>query len=360
MSDTSINSNEPITTKWVNITVEEILDIYLPMNDPLLGKAVIGKDFVELSYMPQIEPFIEVVHSEVSKINKDEIDFNLQIYWPPEEDEKIDLNKIINFRVHRQNSIDGMFAILRKMPNTVPKLNTLGLNQEISNVFKSPHLKKGGLIVICGETGNGKSTTAAAIISERLNRFGGFCLTLENPVEMPLHGNHGSGFCLQSMVNEGGFQKALSSAMRCYPTSTDSILYIGEVRSSETASEALRVANNGHLVLTTIHSSNVMTALKRILTMATTKNMTEEESASLLSSSLKLVIHQKLEISSIDNKRRDLKISFLLSTSNQSPVANKIRGHNIDGLITEVEQQNQVLRVGKFNSLLGDWDKAKP
>jgi Tfp pilus assembly pilus retraction ATPase PilT len=353
MTQTSIALNKQNANPWGHIKPEDILDWYFPLNDPLAGRAVVGLGFVELNDMPQVEEFVEMLYSEVEKRPLTEIDFNLRLDWPPKGEKS--LRRRIKFRAHRQESIEGPFVILRQMPVTLPQLELLGLPDPICTVLMHDNLNKGGMVVICGEPGNGKSTTTAATIRARLQKFGGFCLTLENPVEMPLHGRHGQGFCLQSPVHEGGFENALTAAMRCYPTATNAILYLGEVRSAETAAEALRIANNGHLVLTTLHSSNVMTALKRILSLAKTKHMTDEESCSLLASSLRLVIHQKLEGEAMDPTSRKLKTSFLLSANNQSPVANRIRGSSIDNLVTEVEQQNQMLRNNQIARLLEGW-----
>lgn len=342
-------------TKHENVLPEEVLDWYLPEKDPLSGKAVIGSEFVELNEMIHFEEFTGLLYEAIEKRDVDEMDFNIRVDWLVG-----GIKKRIKYRGHRQDSVEGRFIILRQMPVVLPELRALGLPDQIRTVLEHENLNRGGLVIICGEPGNGKSTTSAAMIRKRLQDYGGFCLTLENPVEMPLHGRHGTGFCLQSTVDEGGFEKALTAAMRCYPTATNAILYLGEVRSAETAAEALRIANNGHLVITTLHSSNVITCLKRILALAKTNNMTDEEAGSLLASSLRLVLHQKLETSPENEMSRKLKISFLFSANNQSPVANRVKGANIDNLVTEVEQQNQMLRTGQghqLQKLLDSWKK---
>ena len=341
--------------KWSHVKPESILDWYLPESDPLSGRVVVGSDFIEINDMPHCELFIEKLYAEVEKREPSEMDFNLRVDWDVD-----GVNKRIKFRGHKQDSIEGRFIILRQMPVVLPELGSLGLPEQIKIILEHENLNHGGLVIICGEPGNGKSTTSAAMIKKRLLKMGGFCLTLENPVEMPLHGRHGNGFCLQSSVDEGGFEKALTAAMRCYPTATNAVLYLGEIRSAETAAEALRIANNGHLVITTLHSSNVITCLKRVLALAKTQNMTDDEAGSLLASSLRLVLHQKLEASQEDPLDRKLKVSFLFSSNNQSPIANRIRGGNVDNLVTEVEQQNQMLRNNQghqLQKLLDGWKK---
>jgi twitching motility protein PilT len=343
------------SSRWAHIKPQDIIDWYLPIKNPLSGRAAYGDLFIDLRLMPQCEEFVGALVDDIEEKGFDkriEKDFNLRLDVTIEGHKKR-----IKFRGHRQQSIDGEFLILRQMPLVLPDLVTLGLPEAIQYILMHQELNRGGLVLICGEPGNGKSTTTAAMIKARLQTYGGFCLTLENPVEMPLHGQHGNGFCIQTPVEEGNFEDALSAAMRCYPTAAKSILYLGEVRSAETAAEALRIANNGHLVITTLHSSSVLTCLKRLLSLSKTKSMSDEEAASLLSTSLRLVLHQKLEQGPNDTKQ--LKVGFLFSESNHSPAANRIRSGNVDNLITEIEQQNQMLKTGQIGRLLELWKNQK-
>lgn len=330
---------------WRHVNPEEILDWYFPEENPANGRVVIGQEFVEISAMDHINDFMDLLKTEIAKHDYEK-DFNLSL--------KMDGGKRkIAFRAHRQTSIEGDYLILRRLPVSIPNIDNLLLPSHIKTILLHHNLNKGGLVIICGEPGNGKSTTTAACIQSRLQKFGGFCLTLENPIEMPLHGRHGKGFCFQSQVPEGGFEEALSAAMRCYPTATHSILYIGEIRSAETAAEALKISNSGHLVITTLHSSSTTESLKRILSLA--KDMGIEESQNLLASSLRLAIHQKLEVpDKLKPNERKLNINFLFSPKPSSPVANRIRGGNIDGLVTEIEQQQKIANT-QVGVLLKEW-----
>jgi Tfp pilus assembly pilus retraction ATPase PilT len=337
--------DEEITSefKWKDLKPEEILDWYFPIGCPLAGQVVVENEFIMLDELPHFVKFMELLMAEV-EVNDGKDDFNFAVSVGTENHK---------YRAHRQGSIEGPYVVLRQMPLVLPRIEDLGLPSAMKMILLHENLNRGGLVVICGEPGNGKSTTTAAVIRARLEMFGGFCLTLENPIEMPLHGRHGKGFCLQSSVEAGSFEQALSDAMRCYPTATNAILYLGEVRSAETALEALRIANNGHLVITTLHSSNPLTAIKRIVSLATSKSMDSDEGRNLLASSLRFIMHQKLEV--VDGKKRMREPSFLFSANNQSPVANRIRGGGIDNLTTEVEQQNQMLKLNQVAKMMYDW-----
>ena len=262
------------------------------------------------------------------------------------------------YRGHRIETIEGFYYALRRMPLSVPSLSDLGLDPALRKVLMSESLNKGGLIMICGETGQGKSTTCAATIKERMFQLGAFCLTVEDPPEMPLHGIHGSGRCLQTEVRSGNFAEAMRGAMRCYPTVNGSILYVGETRDSETAAEVLRIAMNGNLVFTTLHAQDVQSSLKRMLSLASTR-MGEQEAADILASVFRVGLHQTLEsMKPLPGQpvRKKLNVSFLLSPSHQTPVANKIRKNEITALGTDLQQQRVILQQQGAAALLKAWD----
>jgi Tfp pilus assembly pilus retraction ATPase PilT len=261
------------------------------------------------------------------------------------------------YRGHRITTIEGIFFTLRKMPKRIEKLSTLGMPPEIAEVLMGPWLNRGGMIMICGETGQGKSTTCAAVIKERMEKYGSFCLTVEDPPEMPLHGVHGKGRCLQTEVQSGNFAEALKGAMRCYPTVGGSMLYVGETRDGETAAEVMRVAVNGHLVLTTIHAQDLKTAVKRLIGMAGFR-MSPDEARSMVASALRMVMHQRLITSPGVNgtpDRKRLEIEMVISQSTSSPIANMLMDNQIEQLSNEIDLQQRTLRAKGPSGLLEMW-----
>lgn len=255
------------------------------------------------------------------------------------------------FRGHRIDTVEGYVYSLRKVPNTIPEFARLGFDKSVQSLMLHKKLMTGGLVLVCGETGQGKSTTCSSFIKARLEKFGSFCLTLENPPEAPLHGSHGSnGICIQTDVKSGSFGEALRGAVRCYPTQGNSILFVGEIRDPETAGEALRIAVNGHLVISSLHGGDIISSLKRFTSLAYSyNNMSEIEARSLFSTSLRLVVQQRL-IDLPGGKKMDAKILFSPGTS--SPVANRIRQGHIDSLSTDVQQQEELISRGQIERLL--------
>jgi Tfp pilus assembly pilus retraction ATPase PilT len=92
---------------------------------------------------------------------------------------------------------------------------------------------------------------------------------------------------------------AIKSSLRCYPSVSNSILFLGETRDSIMASEVLKIAANGHLVITTMHGSELMTSLKRFISLAG-ERVGIAEAQSMFSSVFRLMIHQRMEMNVSD------------------------------------------------------------
>lgn len=259
------------------------------------------------------------------------------------------------YRGHRINSIQGFIYALRRLPDTVPSLDKLGMDAAIRQILLHKNLSRGGLVLVCGETGQGKSTTCAATVKERMEQLGSFCLTVEDPPEMPLHGIHGKGRCVQTEVQAGQWAEAMKGAMRCYPTVSGSMLYVGETRDQETAAEVLRIATNGHLVLTTLHAENLESSVRRYVSMATASMVSSEVNA-IMASSFRLAIHQHLvdEPGPNGQTRKRLKVEFLFSANGRSPVAQKLRT-GADSLNNEIQQQKMILKNKGAAGIMEAW-----
>ena len=259
------------------------------------------------------------------------------------------------YRGHRIQTVSGNIYSLRKVPSYIPEFSKLGLHVGVQKILMDDRLSSGGLVIISGETGQGKSTTCASFLKARLEKFGSFCLTLENPPELPLHGFHGNGdsrgVCVQTEVQAGMFGEALRGAVRCYPTQGNSILFVGEVRDPETAGEALRIAMNGHLVVTSIHGADIISSLKRMMALAYAyPGMGESEARSVFSSAFRLIVHQKLRDSVNESKKLDA--SILFSSHGASSVANRLRDGKLEGLSTEIQQQERLIISNQIQKLL--------
>lgn len=255
-------------------------------------------------------------------------------------------------RGHTQTTVEGVMHILRRLSRDLPDIDRLGIPDEIRGVLTAPRFgEMGGLVLICGGPGHGKSTTASAAITERVKRTGSFCLCVEDPPEFLLHGDHEAadgrvGKVIQVPAQNESFAEDLRDALRCYPSNArGSMLLIGEIRDSGTAAQALRAAVNGQLVFSTLHASDPIAALERILSLSR-DYLGPEESRALLAHSFRGAIEQRL----IEGR---LRMSFIFSMDSQSPVASRISSGQLRLLVSEIEQQKTFLERGMLMRRLG-------
>lgn len=244
------------------------------------------------------------------------------------------------FRCYEIPTINGGIVAARQMPPEFITLDESGMGDRLIEELMHPRLRSGGLIIICGAPGNGKTTTCAATIDKRIRKFGGLCITVEDPVEIPLQGKRGKGTCLQIQVeNQHQFPEAVRGIMRAYPTGTDSIMLIGETRDGETASEALRSSIDGRLVITTMHANSPLEGLQRFANLAS-KVMDTTEVNNMLSSSFRVAIHQELKMKKLITK-------ILVD---EIDVQGAIKDGKFQNMKTQLEtQQTKVKQNQKFN-----------
>jgi twitching motility protein PilT len=146
---------------------------------------------------------------------------------------------------------------LRVIPSVIPTFQSLGLPPVVQKMAENQR----GLILVSGTTGSGKSTTLAAIVDHINSTRKAHILTIEDPIEF-VHKNK------KSIVNQRelgldthSYADALRSAMREDPD----VILVGEMRDLETVSSAITAAQTGHLVLSTIHTTNTIQIISRIL-----------------------------------------------------------------------------------------------
>lgn len=148
-------------------------------------------------------------------------------------------------------------VVMRRVNDTIPPLNELGLPLDIINTFLA---RSSGIVQITGATGSGKSTTMAAMIAT-LCREPVRIVTLEDPIEYLLPRDQAAVVTQREVGHDTpSFSLGIRAAMRQDPD----ILVIGEVRDAETAEAALQAADTGHLVFTTAHTRSAARTVERI------------------------------------------------------------------------------------------------
>lgn len=248
----------------------------------------------------------------------------------------------IRYRVSKIDSIEGVWYALRRAAFPIPRISEIGLNPKIIQ-YLGKMGRRHGLILFAGATGNGKTTTACSLLQEYLLTFGDVAITIEDPPELPLNGKHGQfGRCFQIRVENGDFGRAMSQTMRYNPR----YILLGEIRAPYEASQALRAAINGHLVIATIHAGSIMEAINSLLKLVSGQENLEL-ARGVLADGLAGVIYQKLMKTKISKKP---KIDFLFAGygGTEAGVRSKIRHGKIEQLSTEIEQQATRVLNGKM------------
>jgi len=189
-------------------------------------------------------------------------------------------NKEIPIRVSTIPSQYGEKMVLRLLyrNNNLAKLENLGMDELVLELFKKSITQLNGLVLVTGPTGSGKTTTLYAAL-EHINTPDKNICTLEDPIEIRLSG------IIQSHVDEKSgftFAKGLRSLLRQDPD----IIMVGEIRYEETAQIAANAALTGHLVLATLHTITSAGAIYRLKEM--------DVKPEILSQSLNCVLNQRL------------------------------------------------------------------
>ena len=240
------------------------------------------------------------------------------------------------YRVTMLKEFDGTsIFVLRRFSLKVKELNELGFIPKIKTLLTRKDLK--GLILIAGETGVGKTTTASAILRTRLERIGGIGLAIEDPPEVDLNGPVGlGGRCIQISASRqmGGYREPLVLALRSNPD----IIFLGEVREENAASEVVQASINGHLIISTIHAASVGSAIERLATLAS-GDRDPRAAYKVISMGLKAVIWQRLEVSTPGQKPVLSYEALVLDGESASGPRSKIKEGNCGLLSQDVDQQ---------------------
>ncbi|WP_336796251.1 ATPase, T2SS/T4P/T4SS family [Erwinia aphidicola] len=185
--------------------------------------------------------------------------------------------------------------VLRQTPAALPAFSELPLSTPLRRSVELPGAT--GLILIAGEMGAGKTTTAAAILSRRIAVSGNLGVSIEDPAETLLQGRHGDGRCIQLEVGESeGYASATRKAYRMGA----SAFLLGEIRDGATAHEVLK-ASLSMFVVSTIHAASEKEALERYVMFC--EEISPAAKANI-ASTLYVLAHQKMRVNPARNQRQ--------------------------------------------------------
>lgn len=197
-----------------------------------------------------------------------------------------------DLRIQVQPSLHGDAVVIRMLPQSgnIVAIEDLGIDQALMRHYRRLLDNPSGLVLVVGPTGSGKSTTLYAGLSEIATDGRRKVITIEDPIEYSIEN------IAQTRVRPDiGF--SFADAMRSFVRLDPDVILVGEIRDKETAIEAIRASQTGHVVLSTLHSNDAVDALQRIYDL--------DVHANSVASELMAVIAQKLAKRICPNCKRE-------------------------------------------------------
>jgi len=213
------------------------------------------------------------------------------------------ISGVARFRANFYQQRGTVAATLRCVPLGVPRFEELHLPEAVGELVTKPR----GLILVTGTVGSGKSTTLAAMIHRINTTMGRNIITVEDPIEF-LHWNVKSIISQREIgTDTDNYAGALKRILRQDPD----VILIGEIRDRETMSVALMAADTGHLVLSTLHTTDAAQTINRIVSFYPPHQ--HDEVRFLLSGSLEAIVSMRL-LPRCDGKGRVPAVEVLMNT----------------------------------------------
>jgi twitching motility protein PilT len=207
------------------------------------------------------------------------------------------------FRVNILRQRSSFMIVMRSIPFDVPSFQTLHMPQVLGQIATAER----GMILVTGVTGSGKSSTMAALVNHINQTQHKHILTLENPIEF-LHRDVNCSVTQREIgTDTDDFRRGLRAALRQDPD----VVLIGEMRDAETIDTAMKAAETGHLLISTLHTPDATTTISRIVAMFPPEE--QEVTRLRLAETLHAVISQRL-LPRADGKGRVAAVEVLIAT----------------------------------------------
>ncbi len=225
-------------------------------------------------------------------------------------------------RVNVMRQRAGLSAAFRALPRRIPTLAELNLPESLAGLVAPAH----GLVLVCGPTGSGKSSTLAALVGHLNRSQCRHVVTIEEPVEY----EHGAGSSVVEQVEVGRDTPSFAAALRASLRRDPDVILVGEMRDLDTIAVALTAAETGHLMLSTLHTRDSAQAVNRLVDVFPAGQ--QEQVRQQLALSLSAVVTQQL-VPRADGRGRVPAVEVLLATA---AVRNHIRKGTVHQLYNEM------------------------
>jgi twitching motility protein PilT len=287
------------------------------MNIKMLLEKMIELEASDLHIKPGIPPVVRV-HGKLQRTNfsaptPSEMEEVAKKVLTPLQKEKFESTREVDFafgvtglarfRANFYVQRSSIAMVFRHVPVTIRTLDELGLPE----ILRELALRPRGLILVTGTVGSGKSTTMAAMIQTINQTMNSSIITIEDPIEF-LHRDD------KSIINQrevGSDTTSFNEALRHILRQDPNAIMIGEIRDVETMEIALKAADTGHLVLSTLHTTDAAQTINRIISFFPPHH--HQEIRYLLASTLQGVISQRL-VRAADGASRVPAVEVLVTT----------------------------------------------
>jgi len=312
-------------------------DVHLKIGTPVIyriNRELIAVEcpFPTLDWMNNIVAQITPVHLKQKLEENREIDFSYHVPG------------LGRYRTNLFQQRGEWCLAMRYVKTKVPGFEELGLVESVKKIAESPR----GIVLVAGSTGCGKSTTLAAMIEHINGNFKKHLITLEDPIEYVFEDNQSVIEQREVGLDTLSFHHALKHVLRQDPD----IIMIGEMRDNVSFTAAMSAADTGHLVLSTLHTTNASQSVSRILDFFPADE--REQIRRQLAGTLRAVICQRMVATVNNSMTPALEILIATSTTKKLMEENRldklpaaIETGNEDGMITFNQSLFNLVKAGK-------------
>ena len=238
-------------TKILEIAFEKkVSDIHFEVDNPPIFRARGHLIRSKLSNLTKTDT--EFIASTVMEQHNRKLPEDLKEF-----DTSYALSNVGRFRVSIFRQRGNIGLVMRVIPHHIGTFGELNLPPVLGDIVQAPN----GLILVCGPTGNGKSTTLASMVRHINDNFNYSIVTIEDPIEFLFHSNKSCIIQREVGIDTEGFGGALKAAMRMDPD----VIMVGEMRDLDTIDGCIKAAETGHLVLSTLHTHSAASTINRIV-----------------------------------------------------------------------------------------------